>query len=169
MTKVTTVGLDLAKSVFHVHGADRKGRPVLRKKLRRRQVLVFFAELSPCLVGLEACASAHYWARELQALGHEVRLIPPQYVKPFVKTNSTGPVAGDSLGRGQPKNLRASLVGQRADHNLDGSGASQARRNGDQASDRGRGRQRTKIPGSQSAQTFEPGAPLPRNGDAQPG
>ncbi len=87
MTKVTTVGLDLAKSVFHVHGADRKGRPVLRKKLRRRQVLVFFAELSPCLVGLEACASAHYWARELQALGHEVRLIPPQYVKPFVKTN----------------------------------------------------------------------------------
>ena len=87
MTKVTTVGLDLAKSVFHVHGADRKGRPVLRRKLRRRQVLVFFAELSPCLVGLEACASAHYWARELQALGHEVRLIPPQYVKPFVKTN----------------------------------------------------------------------------------
>ena len=87
MTKVTTVGLDLAKSVFHVHGADRKGRPVLRKKLRRKQVLVFFAELSPCLVGLEACASAHYWARELQALGHEVRLIPPQYVKPFVKTN----------------------------------------------------------------------------------
>ena len=66
---------------------DRKGRPVLRRKLRRRQVLVFFAELSPCLVGLEACASAHYWARELQALGHEVRLIPPQYVKPFVKTN----------------------------------------------------------------------------------
>ena len=58
MTKVTTVGLDLAKSVFHVHGADRKGRPVLRKKLRRKQVLVFFAELSPCLVGLEACASA---------------------------------------------------------------------------------------------------------------
>lgn len=87
MTKVTTVGLDLAKSVFQVHGADRKGRPVLRRKLRRRQVLVFFAELSPCLVGMEACASAHYWARELQLLGHEVRLIPPQYVKPFVKTN----------------------------------------------------------------------------------
>jgi transposase len=87
MTEVTTVGLDLAKSVFQVHGADRDGRPVVRKKLRRGQVLVFFAGLSPCLIGLEACASAHYWARELQALGHEVRLIPPQYVKPFVKTN----------------------------------------------------------------------------------
>ena len=87
MTKITTVGLGLAKLVFQVHAADQGGRPVVRKKLRRRQVLVFFAGLSPCLVGLEACASAHYWARELQALGHEVRLIPPQYVKPFVKTN----------------------------------------------------------------------------------
>ncbi len=87
MTKITTVGLDLAKLVFQVHGADQDGRPVVRKKLRRGQVLGFFAELSPCLIGLEACASAHYWARELQALGHEVRLIPPQYVKPFVKTN----------------------------------------------------------------------------------
>ena len=87
MTKVTTVGLDLAKTVFQVHAADRDGRPVVRKKLRRGQVLVFFAGLSPCLVGLEACASAHYWARELQALGHDVRLIPPQYVRPFVKTN----------------------------------------------------------------------------------
>ena len=87
MTKITTVGLDLAKLVFQVHGADQDGRPVVRKKLRRGQVLGFFAELPPCLIGLEACASAHYWARELQALGHEVRLIPPQYVKPFVKTN----------------------------------------------------------------------------------
>ena len=87
MTKVTTVGLDLAKSVFQIHAADKEGRPVMRKKLRRRQVLAFFAELPPCLIGLEACATAHYWARELQALGHEVRLIPPQYVKPFVKTN----------------------------------------------------------------------------------
>ena len=87
MTKITTVGLDLAKTVFQVHGADQDGRPVVRKKLRRGQVLGFFAGLPPCLVGLEACASAHYWARELQALGHAVRLIPPQYVKPFVKTN----------------------------------------------------------------------------------
>jgi len=87
MRKITTVGLDLAKSVFQVHGADSDGRPVVRKKLRRGQVLGFFAGLSPCLLGLEACASAHYWARELHALGHDVRLIPPQYVKPFVKTN----------------------------------------------------------------------------------
>ena len=87
MTEITTIGLDLAKSVFQVHGTDEDGRPVMRKKFRRGQMLGFFSELSPCLVGMEACASAHYWARELQALGHEVRLIPPQYVKPFVKTN----------------------------------------------------------------------------------
>jgi transposase len=87
MTEITTVGLDLAKSVFQVHGTDEDGRPVMRRKLRRGQMLGFFSGLSPCLVGMEACASAHYWARELQALGHEVRLIPPQYVKPFVKTN----------------------------------------------------------------------------------
>ena len=87
MTEITTIGLDLAKTIFQVHGADQDGRPVLRKKLRRGQVLGFFAGLPPCLIGLEACASAHYWARELQALGHAVRLIPPQYVKPFVKTN----------------------------------------------------------------------------------
>jgi len=87
MTNITTIGLDLAKSVFQVHCADKDGRPVLRKKLRRAQVLEFFAKLPPCLVGMEACASAHHWARELQALGHEVRLIPLQFVKPFVKTN----------------------------------------------------------------------------------
>jgi len=87
MTNITTIGLDLAKMVFQVHGADENGRPVVRKKLRRGQMLGFFASLSPCLIGMEACGSAHYWARELQALGHEVRLIPPQYVKPFVKTN----------------------------------------------------------------------------------
>ena len=78
MTKVTTVGLDLAKSVFQVHGADAQGRPIMRKKLRRAQVIPFFADLPPCLIGMEACASAHHWARELQAFGHEVRLIPPQ-------------------------------------------------------------------------------------------
>ncbi len=87
MTKITTVGLDLAKTVFQIHGADGEGRPVLRRKLRRAKVLAFFAGLPSCLVGMEACASAHHWARELQALGHEVRLIPPQYVRPFVKTN----------------------------------------------------------------------------------
>ena len=84
---ITTIGFDLAKTVFQVHGADGEGRAVLRRKLRRGKVLAFFAGLPSCLVGMEACASAHYWAREIQALGHEVRLIPPQYVRPFVKTN----------------------------------------------------------------------------------
>ncbi len=77
MTNVTTIGLDLAKTVFQVHGADQDGRPVVRKKLRRAQVILFFADLPPCLIGMEACASAHHWAREFHALGHEVRSIPP--------------------------------------------------------------------------------------------
>lgn len=84
---ITTIGLDLAKLIFQVHGADEDGSPVMRKELRRGQMLRFFGSLPPCLVGMEACASAHYWARELQTLGHQVRLIPPQYVKSFVKTN----------------------------------------------------------------------------------
>jgi len=87
MPKITTIGLDLAKSVFQVHGSDSEGRPVLRKKLRRSQVLRFFSGLPPCLVAMEACGGAHHFAREIQDLGHQVRLIPPQYVKPFVKTN----------------------------------------------------------------------------------
>jgi transposase len=87
MQHITTIGLDLAKSVFQVHGIDHEGQAVLRKKLRRGHVLKFFGTLPPCLVGMEACGSAHYWARELSAQGHQVRLIPPQYVRPFVKTN----------------------------------------------------------------------------------
>src|SRR5919199_88785 len=87
MQQVTTIGLDLAKNLFQVHGADAQGRPVLKRKLAREKVLEFFANLPPCLVGLEACAAAHYWARELARLGHEVRLMPPQYVRPYVKTN----------------------------------------------------------------------------------
>jgi transposase len=85
MSEITTVGLDLAKNVFQVHGADGDGRAVLRKKLRRAQVLAFFADLPSCLVAMEACGGAHFWGRELAKLGHEVRLIPPAYVKPFVK------------------------------------------------------------------------------------
>ena len=85
MEEVITIGLDLAKSVFQAHGADRAGGVVFRKKLRRDQLLSFFASQPRCLVAMEACASAHYWAREIGALGHEVRLIPPAYVKPFVK------------------------------------------------------------------------------------
>jgi len=97
MTEIMTIGLDLAKTVFQVHGADGEGRPVLRKRLRRGQVLEFFAQLPPCLVGLEACASAHFWARELQRLGHNVRLIPPQYVKPFVKTNKNDAADAEAI------------------------------------------------------------------------
>jgi transposase len=85
--QVTTVGLDIAKNVFQVHGVDRHGRVVLRKRLARGRVLAFFANLPRCRIGLEACGGAHYWARELSRLGHEVRLMPPQYVKAYVKTN----------------------------------------------------------------------------------
>lgn len=82
---ISTIGFDLAKNVFQVHGVDEAGEAVIRRKLRRGQVVAFFAGLDPCLVGMEACGSAHYWARELAALGHEVRLIPPSYVKPYVR------------------------------------------------------------------------------------
>ncbi len=85
MSEITTIGLDLAKNMFQVHGADATGKAVLRRKLRRGQVLEFFAKLPPCLVAMEACAGAHFWGRELTRLGHDVRLIPPIYVKPFVK------------------------------------------------------------------------------------
>ncbi|CAM5789160.1 hypothetical protein CCAE64S_02329 [Castellaniella caeni] len=85
--KITTIGLDLAKTVFQVHGADGRGKAVLRRQVRRADMLTFFANLTPCVVAMEACGSAHYWARKLQALGHEVRLIAPQYVKPYVKRN----------------------------------------------------------------------------------
>jgi len=85
MQTVTTIGLDIAKSVFQVHGVDAAGQVVIRRKLKRRYVLAFFQKLPPCLIGIEACASSHYWARELQALGHTVRLMPPAYVKPYVK------------------------------------------------------------------------------------
>src|SRR5215468_4457055 len=85
MQAVTTIGLDIAKSVFQVHGVDGHGNVVIRRQLKRRHVLAFFEKLPPCLVGLEACASSHYWSRELQKLGHTVRLMPPAYVKPYVK------------------------------------------------------------------------------------
>ena len=80
MGEVTTIGLDLAKHVFQVHGVDAEGATVLRKQLRRAQVLAFFRRVPPCLIGLEACATAHYWARELRALGHEARLMPAHAV-----------------------------------------------------------------------------------------
>ncbi len=85
MLEITTVGIDLAKNVFQVHGADATSVGVLRKKLRRDHVLEFFGSLPPCIVAMEACGGAHFWGREIGKLGHEVRLIPPAYVKPFVK------------------------------------------------------------------------------------
>jgi transposase len=85
--QVATMGFDIAKNSFQVHGADDRGKVVLRRKLSRGKVLEFFANLPRCLVGMEACGGAHYWARELIKFGHDVRLMPPQYVKPYVKTN----------------------------------------------------------------------------------
>lgn len=85
MGNVTTIGLDLAKSVFQVHGVDADGTAMLRQRLTRGRMLKFFAKLPPCLIGIEACSSSHYWARELMALGHDVKLMPAQYVKPYVK------------------------------------------------------------------------------------
>ena len=97
MDEIKTIGLDLAKHVFQVHGVDVSGECVLRKRLRRSQVVSFFARLPPCLVGLEACATAHYWARELQALGHEIRLMPAQYVKAYVKRNKNDAADAEAI------------------------------------------------------------------------
>src|ERR1700683_3031171 len=85
MQAITTLGLDIAKSVFQVHGVDAAGNIIIRRQLKRRQVIGFFQKMPPCLIGIEACASSHHWSRELQALGHDVRLMPPAYVKPYVK------------------------------------------------------------------------------------
>ncbi len=87
MNEAITIGVDLAKNVFQVHGVDVEGGVVFRRQLRRSQVLPFFGKQAPCLVGMEACATAHHWAREIASLGHEVRLMPPRYVKPYVKRN----------------------------------------------------------------------------------
>src|SRR2546427_1424335 len=107
MGEVTTIGLDLAKHVFQVHGVDAEGATVLRKQLRRAQVLAFFSRLPPCLVGLEACATAHYWGRELRALGHEVRLMPAQYVKAYIKRNKHDAADAEAIceavGRATPR------------------------------------------------------------------
>lgn len=87
--KLNACGIDLAKAVFQVHGVDLHGRPCLRKQLRRAEMLTFFIKLEPCLIGMEACGGAHYWARKLSEMGHTVKLMAPQFVKPYVKTNKT--------------------------------------------------------------------------------
>jgi transposase len=97
MEEISTIGLDIAKSVFQVHGIDGTGRVVVQRRLRRRQVLSFFKRQEPCLVGLEACATAHHWAREIEALGHDVRLMPPRYVKPYVKRNKNDAADAEAI------------------------------------------------------------------------
>ncbi|GEP61759.1 IS110 family transposase [Reyranella soli] len=94
---VVTVGLDLAKNVFQVHAIDAEGKVLIRRQLRRSEVLKFFAVLAPCLVGIEACASAHHWGRELMRLGHKVRLMPPSYVKPYVKRGKTDAADAEAI------------------------------------------------------------------------
>ena len=97
MQAVTTIGLDIAKSVFQVHGVDAAGNVIVRRQLKRRYVLPFFQKLPPCLVGIEACASSHHWSRELQALGHKVRLMPPAYVKPYVKRHKNDAADAEAI------------------------------------------------------------------------
>src|SRR3974390_3281048 len=133
MPTITTIGLDLAKKVFQVHGVDAEGKVVVARKLRRKEVLAFFAKLPPCLVGMEACGSAHYWAREINKLGHTVKLMPPKYVKAYVKRGKTDaidaaaiceavtrpsmsfvPVKGiEQQGLSMLHSARSQLVGQR--------------------------------------------------------
>lgn len=95
--EITTIGLDIAKRVFQAHGVNEAGRAVLRRKLTRSEVLDFFRALPPCLVGIEACGTAHHWAREIRALGHEVRLIPASYVKPYVKRGKTDAADAEAI------------------------------------------------------------------------
>ena len=97
MNEAITIGVDIAKSVFQVHAVDAAGEPVVRRQLRRRQVLPFFKRLSPCLVGMEACATSHHWAREIAKFGHEVRLMPPRYVKPYVKRNKNDAADAEAI------------------------------------------------------------------------
>jgi transposase len=94
---ITTIGVDLAKNVIQVHGVDQRGRAVLNKQLPRRRFLECFANLPPCLIGMEACASAHHWARQLQKLGHQVKLMAPQFVKPYVKTNKNDAADAEAI------------------------------------------------------------------------
>ena len=95
--QIAVIGLDLAKNVFQVHGIDDAGQVVLKRKLRRSEVLPFFAGLDAALVGIEACHTAHYWGREIAALGHDVRLMPPQFVKPYVKSQKNDAADAEAI------------------------------------------------------------------------
>ncbi len=95
--KITTIGIDLAKEMFQIHGIDTQGKVALRKQLRRSQMAEYFAKLTPCLIGMEACGSAHHWARKLQDYGHTVKLMAPQFVKPYVKTNKNDAADAEAI------------------------------------------------------------------------
>lgn len=97
--EVITIGIDIAKRIFQIHGVDKNGKTVLKKKLMRDQVLSFMANLPKCLVGMEACGGANYWEREITKLGHEVKLIAPQFVKPYVKTNKNDQADSEAIAR----------------------------------------------------------------------
>lgn len=97
MQEITTIGLDIAKSVFQVHGIDASGAVIVRRQLRRSQVLPFFRKLPGCVIGIEACATSHHWARELEKVGHEVRLMPARYVKPYVKRNKNDAADAEAI------------------------------------------------------------------------
>lgn len=97
MEEVITIGIDIAKNVFQVHGVGRHGEVVVRRQMRRRQVLPFFRRLPPCLVGMEACATSHHWAREISQFGHDVRLMPPRYVKPYVKRHKNDAADAEAI------------------------------------------------------------------------
>ncbi len=94
---ISTIGLDLAKNVFQVHGIDNTGKVIVQRSVRRRQMMPFFAKLEPCLIGIEACGTSHFWAREIAALGHEVKLMPPIYVKPYVKRGKTDAADAEAI------------------------------------------------------------------------
>ena len=95
--KITTIGLDLAKNVLQIHGVDERGKVIVRKALKREQVIPYFVNLPPCLIGMEACGSSHYWARKLQSFGHTVKLMAPQFVKPYVKTNKNDAADAEAI------------------------------------------------------------------------
>ena len=105
--QITTIGIDLAKTVFQLHAVDVDGATVIRKRLRRAEVLSFFAGLEPCLIGMEACATSHYWARELAKFGHTVKLMPPAYVKPYVKRGKNDATYAEVICEAVPRpNMR---------------------------------------------------------------
>ena len=105
MEQIRIVGLDIAKSVFQVHGVDGESTVVVRRRLKRSQVLRYFASIEPCRIGIEACATAHFWARELGALGHDVKLMPPAYVKPYVKRQKNDAADAEAYRAGQPMDM----------------------------------------------------------------